>query len=1093
MPSVVELLDRIDLGRLSVQLSAARGTVGATGTLQADPAALLGDLGEVIRSVDLPRNPQELVGALRAALGELQGLVRIPHLDAGAEVAVEIERLLAVVSRIVEDVAGDVDSLLETLTEEAGSLTGLVREAVDRITGTLPLEIPELARGPLLALQALAAGRPREPRELATALSRIVAGVDLDSLARPAAVLEAFLDRVRAAGGSFADVDTQLAQLTTQTRALTARLGQPGVDARAVVSAAGEIRVGLDLLVTLVVPGAMGRLTRDLAALDPGVLQTELGQRLRALVGSLPSAPFDLVDTIESGLGEALGVIEATSEEDLKARIKALEARMRASFEDSGLADALGGIDGLFDAIIEQMQRVPARRLRTQLVDAIGGVEAKVRAFPGFTGPERLAEQVARLDAAIDGIDLAAVQQRVQGLTRRIADAAGQFPIAEIEQEVRAVVADVAAAVEQFGPALDGVKAQLDALAARIAAVDISGAGDAALALMKEIRTNVEAVVGSGDLPEPARVAIGAAAGTLGEVKISVEVRAPFDAALSAIDPSALLDPMKPVVARVRSVLETVTPGALVAQLDGPFQAFLGELERLRPSALVAALSSEFARLLDALQAADPRQLVAPLEAEFQKALATLRAALDPGVLFAPLRAAYATLRELLDRLQFRALFQALSGRLAGLPASVRDAVQASTAAVGTTGIAAPAPTVDLPAIKVGDLLRPLAVIVAQLRKLVLDLTDDLVAGAVALLDAPLRAIRELADPALGLIGVVAREVDARVRALDLFATSGPAAELREALEDLRAAGASASFSAEGSAEVGPALAALRLEARMDVLGPAAAALDVQQARLTAGGPDLDLQAAVERLGEMLDSVFPDPRAADPAAGARAMLAALFERLDPAPLADRLDELGARAIAKLEALSGVLARAVFELIGAGFALLDGFTPVGLLRRLDANLDRVKAELGVLDPAPIEAEVRSLVDAVLEGLSAYSPAALAGQLGGLFDSARQKVAALDPAVLLGDLSAIDAVIDRFAQLRPSVVLAPLAGSTKGLEATLEKILAFQLGDAVVQVVERLRAEVDEIVAALEAELQALIRFLQGLAGGDGRVQGAVSLG
>jgi hypothetical protein len=110
---------------------------------------------------------------------------------------------------------------------------------------------------------------------------------------------------------------------------------------------------------------------------------------------------------------------------------------------------------------------------------------------------------------------------------------------------------------------------------------------------------------------------------------------------------------------------------------------------------------------------------------------------------------------------------------------------------------------------------------------------------------------------------------------------------------------------------------------------------------------------------------------------------------------------------------------------------------------------------------------------------------------LFDSARQKVAALDPAVLLGDLSAIDAVIDRFAQLRPSVVLAPLAESTKGLEAALEKVLAFQLGDSVVQVVEQVRAEVDEIVAALEAELQALIQFLQGLAGGGVRVQGAAS--
>jgi len=86
-------------------------------------------------------------------------------------------------------------------------------------------------------------------------------------------------------------------------------------------------------------------------------------------------------------------------------------------------------------------------------------------------------------------------------------------------------------------------------------------------------------------------------------------------------------------------------------------------------------------------------------------------------------------------------------------------------------------------------------------------------------------------------------------------------------------------------------------------------------------------------------------------------------------------------------------------------------------------------------------------------------------------------------LLGDLSAIDAVLDQFDDLRPSVVLAPIADSTKDLEASLDAILAVDFGAALEAAVAKLRAQLEAVVADVEAEFQGLLSFMESQAGGS----------
>jgi hypothetical protein len=152
---------------------------------------------------------------------------------------------------------------------------------------------------------------------------------------------------------------------------------------------------------------------------------------------------------------------------------------------------------------------------------------------------------------------------------------------------------------------------------------------------------------------------------------------------------------------------------------------------------------------------------------------------------------------------------------------------------------------------------------------------------------------------------------------------------------------------------------------------------------------------------------------------------------------------------------------------------------------------VRAELTVLDPAVFEQEVRDLVDALVDGLQAFSPASLAAQLNGVFDSLLDKLQQLDPAQLLGDLSPLEAVIDQFKDLRPSIVLAPLVASTQDLQAALEGVLAIDLSAALRAAFDKLRAQLEAVVAAVQAEFEALLSFLESQAGGGASVGVSVS--
>jgi hypothetical protein len=1097
MPSIIELLDGIDLTQLTQKLESAKLTVSADGTVAftgLDPRDLLGELGEILKSPDaFAISPEDVTAAVRQGLGKLDALVQLPSIPALGEVSAGLERLVGLLQDAVSKFGvgtGDID--LDALLPEVSVLDALFGDVINKAIDAIEPQIPDDVAGIVNALKTLAGSGPANGRELAQTLSPFLIGLKLGDLQGAGERIGDFLADIAAAGGDFTPIEDELRRLTAAIRSVVPSLLAPSVDVPQVEVRVAQIRGDLGLLIYNTLPGAAARLAVDLDALDAGRLAADLRARIAPLAASTRALPFSLDADLLAPL-RALGTyIESLTAEQLNQHFDAVEGELAAMVRGSGIDLLPRAVDELFDVVIATMREIPIRRMRNRLIDELNAIEARIRGFEGFQAPQAIAARARELEAKLDAVDTAAVQQKVAEFAGRIQEAINQFPVNDIKEGIEDVSQSVADAIGQFSGALNSLSEELDGLAGQIEAVDFSAAGEASVALIAGIREQVEAVVGSDDVPDAARAAIGVAAVALKKVEFSVEISEPFSAALDTIDVSVVTAPLEQVTARVRDALEKVTPAAIIAELEQPFERLLEELQRLRPEALLAGLSQEFQRLVAALENLRPERLVAPLDAEFKKLTGALRKAIDPAPLFAPLKALYKTLMDLVELLDLEKILGLILGKTAHFPELLGSRLQ-QTLQSRLTGSAAPIAEAAGELLQWGDFLRPLASIVMQVRSKVQRLAEGVLQDAFEALQVPVRLVAGLADTAGGLATRAANGIEQRSRRLNLFAAGGSAQDLLMALNELEGAIASASIEGQAGIAINGHMAAIRVDlgahASMNTGTQAASHIASVGAALNAP----DLANALRVAGERVRALVPDALLADtPATPIAARIASLFDVIDFTALADELDAIGSRIRARLEAFARQIAAALIKIWNHFYEAILPVTPVGILGRIQQGMQRVRAEFTVLDPAALEQEVRDLVDALVDGLDLFSPASLAGQLNGVFDAVKQKVQQLNPVTLLGDLSPIDAVIDQFEALRPSIVLAPLIESTADLAASLEAVLAIDLGASLRAAVERLRAQVEAVVAEVEAEFQALLSFLESQAGGGISVSGGVSV-
>jgi len=1072
----------LDTSGLDAQIAIASDPQGASLSFSiTDPLDLLGEAGTLIRTIeDIAGGDTDLPGALRqgfAALGEIAPFADIPAIGEALDIFAALKERLQPLQDLMDlDPAALVDNALEGFGGSGAIVERIATQVTDMIAG----EVPEAIAIPLGALRDLAAGTPASAEDVAAFFARFLLGIDLAALRAPFLLLDSARLQV-ASGDAEVALEARIAALTlTVDIAAEALLGRDP-DMPAILASLGQARAEVELLTTNVLPGAIGRLTQNIAGIDVAGLADQLDAALAPLLARVPVPPRGLADFFLPPLRMLHDGIDALTPALFTELFAALELQIRALFAASDVARLRDDARTLLAGVVGFLDGLPLPALREQLTQALLGIEGEVGRLADFSPVTEIGAKMQEVADAIEGIDTDAVRAEVARLADEISKAVDTFPIGKIKDELAKLLTQAEDMVADLPPLIKDLKARIDALAHELTSIDLSGAGDVSVNMVKDLRDDVNTALESADLPAALKIPLGVLAGAVREIELSAQVEQPLADIVARVDVSAVLAPVQAAIDQARDALQKLSPTALIAQLDQPFDAIIGQLQAVSPAAVIGQLSAGFQAAAGQIDRLNPVTLIQPLQDEFDALLATLRKAADPAPLLAPLNAAYAELKALLDAIDPTKLIGAIVGEVSKLPGLLTGATTEMVAGRLDAGTDLPVGAPDGP-IRFGDMVRPFAALVGEARAVVRGAAEDLLAEGLELVGRPLALLAQAGEVAGGHLIELAAAIEARRALVDPTAPEGPMAELRAALARLARIEAGLTASGRGSVQLNAAVLSVQFDAYVTVSFPAREQFEQAMSGLSGGLQTSELSRSLTALGQVLaDFVPPSLTLPQTEATALARIDALFDAIDPTPIADEMDAIGAAIEAKLQGFAEDIAKALFKIWNAVFEELLPVLPQGILPALTAVMDAVRTQLSALDPASLEVELDELLDAVVEALQAYSPAAFAGTLSTTFQAVKSKLDALDPAELLGNLDPLAAAIDELEQLRPSVVLQPLAAAAENVDAALLDLLDFDPAQVVAEAIANLKAQIELVLQRIEVELDGLLADLEASGG------------
>ncbi len=1091
MPTIVEQLGALDFTAIDDALGRVRISVDVDTGL--DPAALdvgtlLGDLGTAIAVVeDLEADPDAIVRLATTALAELGDLVALPDVGELDDVVTAIATLVALVEEAVAILADDGGDLVDRLLTQVGQtldLSTLVDDVVGRVADGFGFQVPAPLEAAFDRLAALGAG-VTDPRALAELLLDTFATLDLDALDALAGGLDTAVGIVVAAG-DHGPVALLLAEIDVELDLAVAAGGRAAVDVAALdelVAAVARLSVLLDRLVDTTLPHYVDGVTTDLRTARNQLVELDVGGRLEGLLASLPRPGVDPLALLVGPLRDIATRLDDVTASSVAAAIEVAREELLSLTEAGPLGELLTGIEDLQARLVAQVRGLPLEQVRDTVVVALRDLQGEILRFEGFAFLDDLVAPIRELVPLLDGLDTSTLTDAVQGLVDLVEGVFDDFPIEDLRDAIDVVVDPLGAILAEAEPLIEGITTQLEALVAELDGIDFDAAGAQVLEALAEIREQVQGALDTDSVPDALKAVIAGAASVLREMDLAVELSTPFDDAVATIDVDAVLEPVTALWDELGAALERATPEALVAELDPPFDELLDGLDDISLAPLTDALSDLFDQLLGTLRSVDPRVLVAPLEGVFQDLLDTVRATVDPAPLFAPLQQAWAAVHDAVAAIDLEAAMGELLGGIAGTPGMLTGAVEQELAS-RSDGSGPPIPVAAAEAFRFGDILRPFAALVAEIRGRLHGLADGLVGEALGQVADVTRSLRGLLAPATSAAVGIADGIDARRGWFDAAVADGPLAGTAARLAGLQAMLDDLDLDAAGRARLDASLGPVRLEARVELDVAVTAPARTEMARTAEAGAPSGLGRSMRLLARALDDLLPAPLlddTLDPRAGVTVFVDALVDAVDPAPLVAELDDIGDRIQAKLATFVDELSVGLLSLWNELFAGLSPLMPGSVAARLQAVLDAVVAELAVLDPTPIEDEARATIDAAIGLLDLHSPAAVAAELGLVVDAALALVEDLDPGELLGDLDPFAGLRTDLEVLRPSTVLAPLVDRTASITAALEAVAALDL-DIAGELVVEVKAAFSAVLDGVEREWEALLDELSAIGGG-----------
>ncbi|GFG52580.1 hypothetical protein CQY20_09170 [Mycolicibacterium agri] len=1077
-------INALDFAEIDAALSRARAAIRQAQELSLtglNPAALLGDLGAAMSAVGDVKLDAATVNQLGGRAVEALGtLIEPPALA-------EIEQIVGGLDRLTERLSvlatvfsggGDGKQVLDRVFAAlSGSLDldSLLSEITDRAARAFEITIGDEYSGLLRSLTALATNP--QPGQLLEILGSVFTGLDIAAAGELVSAAEAVLGMVSGAG----DADP----LQTAVDAVALRLAAgyqlmdaPNVDVTALQKAIDDIGEAVDL-VGSELPRFVSGLKADLRTAATTLADLDLAASLDEMLGELPLPGEDIPRQLVESLEGMADFLEQVTGNAVTTTIAAMKDELLATAGLDQLADLLSILDRVFDEADELLDQLPVRQLRDDAVAALVTAQQKVLSFDGLNFLDDAVTPIRLLDNTIRDLDTTAVTGAVDAVKQQLEGLLAAVDVSPVREAVDAVVEPLGEIVDRLVPFVQGVAAELGQLIDELTSIDFDAAGAATLDLLSGIRAQVAEAVGGSDVPEPVKAAVAAAAAVLRQMDLAAKITVPFDNSIALIDVSALLEPIEGTWRVAGDALAKTTPAALIAELDPPFEELLEALDRVGLQQILDAAQRMFDDLVAELRQLDPRALLAPLEIRFQKLISELTEALDPAPLFAPLRAAYQSLHSLLDEIDVTQTLHSILTGLADMPhqMTTRLADRLQTGLSGTTPAPAPADGFLL-----GDVLRPLALFLDEVRGRLSDFGATVTGPALAELAAASRGLRALTDPDHGFAVRLGDALEKRLGWLDPNAGRGPLAQLRTDLESFQMAVQTIDVDAGARAQLNTAAANVQFDARIhaqvdaDVAGPA------EILRSTADSNALG--RSLRMLTRALDAALPAElltTGLDPTTATDAFLDAVFARIDPSDLANELDAIGARIETRFVALAEEFANGLFLLVDAVFTSIQPLMPDSIIARLQDGIDRVLEHFTAFDPGPLEEEVRALINAAVSLLAVHSPAALAAELAAVFDSCIDRIRAQSPAALFADADPFTPIKAQLETMKPSVVLAPLATKTANFSVALDTIANIDLNFAITAV-EELKQAFAAVRDGVEREWNALLDELSRISAG-----------
>jgi molybdopterin converting factor small subunit len=973
-------------------------------------------------------DPSKLGKGVRKMLAELKKTVLTAKVSVAADAALSLDDVVTLLGKLQEALAGGKAGV--DLPQLAQKLAGNIVQAVP--AGVIPLAKKLQSRAP------------------DDVVAQLLAGSDSGALTAGRRGIAEKIAEIAAAGSKLVPITVRLESLTAAVDELLLSFDAGGgnPDFQVILPKLLHIEAELDVLIGDVTP-LLGKIAAKLDTIETKTFTRRLIAAFDAIAAALPDGPIH-VNALFAPLREARDELHALAGGDLTATIEETVAEVRTALEESGIGDAGKNIRELVDAAIRE---VDLAGLKAEVEQTLQAASSTIRdvatALPGD-----VRQKLHELSAAIAAIDVeATVQELVDHLTPLIDAYKNAIDPLATGTLLKNLMDPVSESITpELLDALGEIDAQLQALAKELDAIDFEAAAAESRRLMEEIRTNVEEAVDSADLSPAARTALSLGAKALGAIDFENDVVQPIRDELDKADPTPIIARLEEEVAKVRAALASVSPSAIIEQLDPPFDDAMLAIAPYQSDALIKRVAEEVAKLQAHLDRADPGPLLAQLETEHAKLLAVLEAQADLDPYFRPVELAYlqavAAMVEL--RKQLVPLFDAAVAAILAAPQEIETAVHEAMAEAATL-------TGPIPGFHLGDVLRPFA-----------DVVDDLRAHVDSLSDAQLEAMALIvAGPALFLQSF--EDLDA------LFA-GGPVSQFDTAWQQLTNASESLRLVFQEQVALGHTTATVQLGVRLHAVTPDFTALQAAAQRLVDRIVTPELTASANHLADAFAEALP-PELMDitEETPPREAIELLLTAIDPTPIVEELDQIGEDIDTDLHTCAQQIADGVVQLVKDVFGVLNA---ADVQAALLETLDQIDGQLALLDPKPVQKILQKTADDVVQAIADLSPQKMKEDIDALLGTTREQLNAIGPALLdaiepLGQ----DFPIPDLSAYRPSTAFAPLVDAAKTVQAQLDKILAFEFGEPLLRTVDRLRPALSEVLDDVFHELDRLIEFME----------------